>query len=204
MQQLVVISGCSGGGKSALLEELRRRGHASVDEPGRRIITEQMRQGGDVLPWADMAAFLHEALQVARLDIERVALATGPVFFDRGLVDAAAALQRLFGVPMSQTLGDFRPYGLLVLSRRPGLRSIAPTSRDGMASKRPWPNTRTWKPPARTSATTSCCFRKPASSTGLTSFWKRSIEAKGQRQYVLGLTERTLTRVQHRLSGSFR
>jgi len=119
MQQLVVISGCSGGGKSALLEELRQRGHASVDEPGRRIITKQMRQGGDALPWADMGAFLHEALQVARLDIERVALATGPVFFDRGLVDAAAALQRLFGVPMSQTLGDFRPYGLLVLLAPP-------------------------------------------------------------------------------------
>ena len=33
-----VISGCSGGGKSTLLMELARRGHAVVDEPGRRIV----------------------------------------------------------------------------------------------------------------------------------------------------------------------
>jgi predicted ATPase len=33
----VVISGCSGGGKSALLSEFARRGYRTVDEPGLRI-----------------------------------------------------------------------------------------------------------------------------------------------------------------------
>ncbi|MEW6315305.1 MAG: AAA family ATPase, partial [Pseudomonadota bacterium] len=51
MQQLVVISGCSGGGKSTLLEALRRRGYAVVEEPGRRVIAEQSRNAGDGLPW---------------------------------------------------------------------------------------------------------------------------------------------------------
>jgi predicted ATPase len=37
MNRFVVISGCSGGGKSTLLAELGRRGHAVVEEPGRRI-----------------------------------------------------------------------------------------------------------------------------------------------------------------------
>jgi predicted ATPase len=32
-QSFVVISGCSGGGKSTLLSELQRRGHAVVEEP---------------------------------------------------------------------------------------------------------------------------------------------------------------------------
>lgn len=119
VQQLVVISGCSGGGKSTLLEALRRRGYAVVEEPGRRVIAEQSRNAGDGLPWVDMAAFLHEAPRVARLDLERVASATGPVFFDRGLIDAAAALQRLCGLSMSYTLGDLQPYGRLVFLTPP-------------------------------------------------------------------------------------
>ena len=35
--RFVVISGCSGGGKSTLLSELGRRGYGTVEEPGRRI-----------------------------------------------------------------------------------------------------------------------------------------------------------------------
>jgi hypothetical protein len=34
MENFVTISGCSGGGKSTLLSELRRRGFATIDEPG--------------------------------------------------------------------------------------------------------------------------------------------------------------------------
>lgn len=119
MPSQVLISGCSGGGKSALLVELRRRGHATVAEPGRRIIAEQIRQGGNALPWTDMAAFLREALRVASRDLEDMAGRTGPVFFDRGLIDAAAALERLFGVPLSQSLGESRPYGRLVFLAPP-------------------------------------------------------------------------------------
>jgi RNase adaptor protein for sRNA GlmZ degradation len=37
IDRFVVISGCSGGGKSALLEELGRQGYPTVEEPGRRI-----------------------------------------------------------------------------------------------------------------------------------------------------------------------
>ncbi|WP_207234152.1 AAA family ATPase [Pseudomonas aeruginosa] len=41
MNYFVAISGCSGGGKSTLLAELKLRGHAVVEEPGRRIIQEE-------------------------------------------------------------------------------------------------------------------------------------------------------------------
>ncbi len=49
--KLVVISGCSGGGKSTLLAELARRGHAVVEEPGRRIVAQELARGGPALPW---------------------------------------------------------------------------------------------------------------------------------------------------------
>jgi hypothetical protein len=46
LQNHVVLSGCSGGGKSSLLAELARRGHAVVPEPGRRIVEEELRGNG--------------------------------------------------------------------------------------------------------------------------------------------------------------
>ena len=55
--RFVVISGCSGGGKSTLLSELGRRGYGTVEEPGRRIVREEMLGEGSALPWTDATAF---------------------------------------------------------------------------------------------------------------------------------------------------
>jgi predicted ATPase len=93
--RLVILSGCSGGGKSTLLAELARRGWPTVEEPGRRIIAE-----GGPLPWADPAAFARRAMAVALADRDRHRDAENWVFFDRGLIDAAAALEHLTGEPV--------------------------------------------------------------------------------------------------------
>jgi predicted ATPase len=101
----VVISGCSGGGKSTLLAELRRRGYNAVDEPGRRIVQEELKTGGSALPWADAKAFLRRAIDTAIADLEAAKVKSGWVFFDRGLVDAASALEHVTGQPMLEALG---------------------------------------------------------------------------------------------------
>lgn len=100
MQRFVTISGCSGGGKSTLLAELARRGHSVVEEPGRRIVHEELAGDGSALPWVDGAAFARRAIVMALEDLERAAALPGLVFFDRGLVDAAAALAHLTGEPV--------------------------------------------------------------------------------------------------------
>jgi predicted ATPase len=110
MQRFVVISGCSGGGKSALLAELGRRGHAVVEEPGRRIVKEELREGGLALPWKDGSAFARRAIAMALEDRTRAAAMDGWVFFDRGLVDAAAALQHLTGEPAPAALAREHRY----------------------------------------------------------------------------------------------
>jgi predicted ATPase len=97
MEQFVVLSGCSGGGKSTLLAELGRRGHSIVEEPGRRIVKQELQDGGSALPWIDAAAFARRAIAVALEDRASAAALNGWVFFDRGLVDAAVALQHLTG-----------------------------------------------------------------------------------------------------------
>jgi predicted ATPase len=112
MHRLVIISGCSGGGKSTLLAELQRRGYPVVDEPGRRIVKEELDRGGTALPWIDVAAFARRAIAMALADREAVAAAAaeGWAFFDRGLIDAAAALEHVTGEPVLKTLGEQHRY----------------------------------------------------------------------------------------------
>ena len=110
MDRFVVISGCSGGGKSTLLAELCRRGYAVMDEPGRRIVAEELRTGGSLLPWLDKVGFAHRAIEIALADRRSAAALNGWVFFDRGLVDAAAGLEHLTGKPVLTTLDQSHRY----------------------------------------------------------------------------------------------
>jgi predicted ATPase len=113
----VILSGCSGGGKSILLAELRRRGFETVEEPGRRIVAEEQRSMGAALPWVDLEAFAQRAIALSLADRLRVAESCGWVFFDRGLIDAAAALDHAAGVPLAETLrGHARFYPKVFLT----------------------------------------------------------------------------------------
>ncbi|MBN9080204.1 MAG: ATPase [Rhizobiales bacterium 62-17] len=118
MDRFVIISGCSGGGKSSLLAELARRGHAVVEEPGRRIVQEEAKHG-TALPWVDLAAFLRRAVAVSLADRAAAAQQPGWVFFDRGLVDAAAGLAHETGEPMLQALGQAHRYHVQVFLTPP-------------------------------------------------------------------------------------
>ena len=110
MDRFVVISGCSSGGKSTLLQALRERGFATVEEPGRRIVKEEIERGGTALPWIDANAFLSRAIETSLADLAMAARMEGWVFFDRGLIDAAAGLERLTGAPTSMTLRTARRF----------------------------------------------------------------------------------------------
>jgi len=109
--RFVVISGCSSGGKSTLLAELGRRGHATVEEPGRRIVKQELAGDGSALPWVSGAAFARRAIELAIADRRAAAdRPAGWVFFDRGLIDASAALQHLTAEPTLDTLGQAHRY----------------------------------------------------------------------------------------------
>ena len=109
--RFVVISSCSSSGKSTLLAELGRRGHATVEEPGRRIVKQELVGDGSALPWLNKAVFARRAIELAIADRRAAAdRPAGWVFFDRGLVHAAAALQHLTGEPTLDTLGRAHRY----------------------------------------------------------------------------------------------
>jgi predicted ATPase len=119
MAQCILISGCSGGGKSTLLAELKQRGHSTIEEPGRRIVAEEKAGTGAALPWVDMEAFAHRAIAVARSDLVKAESEPGLVFFDRSLIDAAVALQSATGVPLRETVGEKMHYAKTVFLAPP-------------------------------------------------------------------------------------
>jgi predicted ATPase len=106
----VVISGCSGGGKSTLVRALADRGHGAVDEPGRRIVREELAGDGAALPWIDGVAFARRAVAHALADRAAVGEPASWVFFDRSLIDAAAALERITGEPALEALAARHRY----------------------------------------------------------------------------------------------
>lgn len=119
MNTRVVISGCSGGGKSTVIDLLAERGFATIPEPGRRVVRDEMAHGGSALPWRNMAAFARRALDLARADYADATGAQDWVFFDRSMIDAAVALENAGGPVMLAGLAASFPYHPLMFMAPP-------------------------------------------------------------------------------------
>lgn len=92
--RLVVLSGCSGGGKSTLLAALAERGIATAAEPGRRVVREALASGGDALPWQAPERFAERVTDLAIADHDAALARGGLTLFDRSLIDAEAWYRR--------------------------------------------------------------------------------------------------------------
>jgi predicted ATPase len=62
------------------------------------------------LPWIDPAAFARRAISTALADRQMATKLQGWVFFDRGLIDAAAALEHITGEPVLPGLAPAHRY----------------------------------------------------------------------------------------------
>jgi predicted ATPase len=99
----IVISGCSGGGKSTLLEELSLRGHQVFPEAGREIVKEQLDQGGKSVPWEDVARFVELLLERS---LEKFhAAPAGLSFYDRSFIEPLR-WYRAAGNPLPEHLSE--------------------------------------------------------------------------------------------------
>jgi predicted ATPase len=94
-ERFVVISGCSGGGKSSLLAELAARGFRTFAEPGRQIVKEQTATGGTALPYVDDRAFGELCVSRTMNRMIEAADADAYVFFDRSLLDPISHFDRM-------------------------------------------------------------------------------------------------------------
>lgn len=92
---LIMITGCSGGGKSTLLTELARRGEQVFEEPGRQIVKEQDFISGPALPWTNSPSFAELCLSRSMHNIALALKSGRRAFFDRGIVDAYGSFEHL-------------------------------------------------------------------------------------------------------------
>jgi predicted ATPase len=89
----IVITGAPGAGKTTLLLALRARGYTIVGDSARTII--QDRRGRGLSPRPDPYAFAQEILRIDMENFVHHAATPGPVFFERGVLDALCGLDHV-------------------------------------------------------------------------------------------------------------
>jgi predicted ATPase len=89
ISRFIVLTGGPGSGKTTLIEALRGLGLATAPEAGRAIIKEQVAIDGPALPWLDQRLFFEVILAWEMRTYRAMQETAGPVFFDRGVPDAA-------------------------------------------------------------------------------------------------------------------
>jgi predicted ATPase len=86
-EKFVVITGCSGGGKSSLLAELAARGYRTFAEPGRQIVKEQTAIGRPNIIEDDPVLFGELCIARTLHRMIEAADTPGQMFFDRTHID---------------------------------------------------------------------------------------------------------------------
>jgi predicted ATPase len=87
----IVITGAPGAGKTTLLLALQALGYTIVGDTARAII----RRSRGLSPRPDPYAFAQETLRIDMENFARHAASPGPVFFERGVVDALCGLDHI-------------------------------------------------------------------------------------------------------------
>ncbi len=93
MENLFVITGGPGSGKTTLIDALEAVGFARTIEAGRGVIQDQAAIGGPALPWRDPRAFAELMLGWEMRSYRTAERLPGPVFFDRGVPDVVGYLR---------------------------------------------------------------------------------------------------------------
>jgi predicted ATPase len=97
--KLIVISGCSGGGKSTLINELSNVGYAVVHEAATEIVNQQFKKNGQKTPWQNPGGFCKLLIEKALEDFRRANAMTNvyanTIFFDRSYLEGIRYYKRL-------------------------------------------------------------------------------------------------------------
>ena len=97
--KLIIISGCSGGGKSTIITELSEMGYVVIHEAATDIVTGQQAVNGNMTPWQNPDAFCNLLLDRSIEDFYRaramVDVLDGLLFFDRSYLEGIRYYKKL-------------------------------------------------------------------------------------------------------------
>lgn len=105
MQNYFLFTGGPGAGKTAVIEELDKRGYHVVPEAARNIIRHQRKTGGHATHDGDRVTYVELMLQQSLKDYRDNMLTESPVFFDRGIPDLYSYSKRFCG-GVSASVGE--------------------------------------------------------------------------------------------------
>jgi len=88
-----IITGGPGSGKSSLLSALVDKSYQGFEEISRVIIREQHENGGDMVPWLNLAAFAELCYEKMSSQLDDCK-SDCTCFYDRGLPDIIAYVRR--------------------------------------------------------------------------------------------------------------
>lgn len=98
-KRLIVISGCSGGGRSTLLAELANNGYTVMPEVGRELVKEQLALNSNILPWKEPVHFcellVEKSIRGYHDAIQYGAVKDDVIFFDRCFLEGISYFQTL-------------------------------------------------------------------------------------------------------------
>ncbi|HHR6140162.1 TPA: AAA family ATPase [Providencia alcalifaciens] len=97
--QKIIITCGPGAGKSTIIEKLSAKKYTCLPESGRAIIQDQVRIGGNALPWLDRQAFAEMMLCWELRSWHLANHHNDLCFFDRGLPDIEGYLH-LCSIPI--------------------------------------------------------------------------------------------------------
>jgi predicted ATPase len=119
-ENIFVITGGPGFGKTELINDLRLKGYLCSGEFARETIEKQIEIGGDLLPWKNPRLFQEEILRL-RKDFYKSVSDNTIAFADRGIPDQLAfARYKGFGTPeiLKKSVENYR-YALHVFVTPP-------------------------------------------------------------------------------------
>lgn len=97
--KLVVISGCSGGGKSTLISELSKQGYSVIPEVGREIVKEQLAKKEPITPWENPQEFcellMDRSIIAYNNALRLLETKNRIIFFDRSFIEGVSYFKKL-------------------------------------------------------------------------------------------------------------
>jgi predicted ATPase len=104
--KLIVISGCSGGGKSTLINELSKMGYVVVHEAATEILNQQLKENGQKTPWQNPAGFCKLLIEKSVEDFHRAKAMTNvydnTIFFDRSYLEGIRYYKKLNTIDLNK------------------------------------------------------------------------------------------------------